>query len=430
MTINLGVVGPEDSVGTLTKVVEEYPSFKAIPIIYEKVEQAPAKIKQTTQHVDQWLFSGQAPYSLCTEMNIVSKDHSWFVPLEGSSLLGTFLEAFYHTDQKKLEISLDTISPQYTNWLINEFSLAHLTIHLFDYPDYVEEEKLIVFHKQAFQSGKTAFALTCLRGVYQALIQLGIPCYRVKPAEPVTRNILGRIQDRMNSLYYKKAQIGVVGALISFSQTEQKEMVYSYKRKHQELVIRKRLLDYAESLQGSFIEIGNGYFEIFTTRGEIEAQSWPYEVIDDVKTSTNLTIYLGIGYGRTALAASKHVQSALDFSKQAREQMIVLVDEENNVSEAKRHEEPFHYRQVFLGDKSARVAVGPGTIARIYAKVAQQKQAHFSAQDVAIWLEGTERHARRILFELEKGNVIQQVGEEQSGRRGRPRKVYCLKDSL
>ncbi|GAF12512.1 hypothetical protein JCM19045_1712 [Bacillus sp. JCM 19045] len=294
-------------------------------MIYNRVEEAPSLLKSVQQPIDQWLFSGQAPYSLCLKEEVITEDRAWFVPLEGSSLLGTFLEAFYHTDQKQLAVSLDTILPEYTNWLIKEFSLSHLTIQLYDYPDYVEEEKLVAFHKEAYESGQSTLALTCLRGVYQTLQQLGIPCYRVRPAEPVTRKTLTRIQEHVNALYYKKAQIAVVGALVPFSQSAQKEMAYSYKRKHQELDVRKKLLDYAETLQGSFIEIGNGYFEIYTTRGEIEEQDWPYAIIDDVKQSTKLAIHLGIGYGRTALAASRHVQTALDYSSKQRTKSLFLL---------------------------------------------------------------------------------------------------------
>ncbi|AIC94299.1 hypothetical protein [Shouchella lehensis] len=427
MTTQIGLVGPKDSVQQMQRIIKEYPNFTAVPIIYKELEEAPTCLNQTTVTIDQWLFSGQAPFSLCLQKGLIMKENAWFVPHEGSSLLGTFLKAFYHTEQNHTHVSLDTVSPEYTNWLIEEFSLSHLSITLFDYPDYVEEDKLIAFHKEAFITGKATLALTCLRGVYRALKQVGIPCYRIKPAEPVTRNILGRIQERVNFLHVKKAQIAVVGVLVSFSQTEQKEIAYSYKLKHQELLVRKRLLDYAESLQGSFLELGNGYFEIFTTRGEIENQGWPYEIIEDIKQAAKLTVYLGVGYGRTALAASKHVQVAIDYSKQAEDEMIVLVDEEKHVSEAKRNEETLHYQQVQLGQDVSNIAVSPATISRLYAKVSQQTYTYFSSQDVASWLNSTERNARRILHALEKGDVIEQAGEEQSGRRGRPRRVYQFK---
>ncbi|GAF12513.1 hypothetical protein JCM19046_3681 [Bacillus sp. JCM 19046] len=81
-----------------------------------------------------------------------------------------------------------------------------------------------------------------------------------------------------------------------------------------------------------------------------------------------------------------------------------------------------HYSQVHIGD--AAVGVSPATMARLHAKAAQQKQGYFSSQDVAVWLGGTERHARRILHALEEGKVIEQAGEEQGSRRGRPRKVF------
>jgi len=121
------------------------------------------------------------------------------------------------------------------------------------------------------------------------------------------------------------------------------------------------------------------------------------------------------------------VQVAIDYSKQAEDEMIVLVDEEKHVSEAKRNEETLHYQQVQLGQDVSNIAVSPATISRLYAKVSQQTYTYFSSQDVASWLNSTERNARRILHALEKGDVIEQAGEEQSGRRGRPRRVYQFK---
>lgn len=424
MNIRLGVVGPEDSVSQIVDIASTYQNFTAVPITYTHVTEAPALVQEQIGMVDQWLFSGQAPYSICIEANVVSEKAAWFPPLQGSSLLGTFLEALYQSEEKVLSVSLDTISPEYTNWLISEFSLKYLTIDTFFYPGHVAHDTLVHYHKEAYDSGKSTLAFTCIRGVYKALIDLGVPCYRVRPAEPVIRETLARIQDHANYLFYKKAQIAVVGAEVPFSLTERKEITYSYKLKHQELIVRKRLLEYAESLQGSFLEVGNGHFEIYTTRGEIEEQGWPYEIIEDIRQIAKLQLFIGIGYGRTAIAAERHVQMALDYSKQSGNPTIVLVDEEKQVMEAGRGEDPLHYAQMQLSDAATKTAISPAAIARIIAKAKQQNREHFSSSELAQWLQSTERNARRILQELERGGVIEQSGEEQSGKRGRPKRVY------
>jgi DNA-binding PadR family transcriptional regulator len=43
-----------------------------------------------------------------------------------------------------------------------------------------------------------------------------------------------------------------------------------------------------------------------------------------------------------------------------------------------------------------------------------------------MWLKGTERNARRILSEMERLGLVKVSGEEQSGNRGRPKKIYEL----
>ncbi|WLR47348.1 hypothetical protein LC065_17810 [Halobacillus litoralis] len=39
-------------------------------------------------------------------------------------------------------------------------------------------------------------------------------------------------------------------------------------------------------------------------------------------------------------------------------------------------------------------------------------------------MKSTERNGRRILAELERVRIVEQAGEQQSGERGRPRKVF------
>jgi predicted ArsR family transcriptional regulator len=68
--------------------------------------------------------------------------------------------------------------------------------------------------------------------------------------------------------------------------------------------------------------------------------------------------------------------------------------------------------------------ISPMQWSRVQAYVKKYSKNEFTANELAEWMQVTDRNARKILNELEKGNFVKIIGEEQPGPKGRPRKVY------
>ncbi|MDA6131374.1 hypothetical protein OSK38_28910, partial [Escherichia coli] len=61
-----------------------------------------------------------------------------------------------------------------------------------------------------------------------------------------------------------------MGMEVVHSASSLEEQHFTYEMKRHELEIKQVMLDYAEKVQGSFVQIGDGLFFIYTTRGEME----------------------------------------------------------------------------------------------------------------------------------------------------------------
>ncbi|KHF39158.1 hypothetical protein [Halalkalibacter okhensis] len=432
MNIRLGVVGPRDSVEIIRQVAETSENVELFLFHYETTEEVKEIIKTNRDLVDQWLFSGQAPYAVAVESGVIDEDEGSYPILHGTSLLGKFLEAQFALGGKMKSISLDTIQQKEIDWVKANFSLDDLTIHMFPYEGYVPAQDIIHFHEELYESGEVEVVFTCIQAVYNQLIEKNIPCYRIIPLDISIQETLRYLKTRAESHWYRKAQLAMVGIEILHTTSDYNEQQFSYKRKHQELELKRILLDYAEELQGSFVQSGDSHFYIYTTRGEIESRAWPIQVLDDALLLTKLPVRLVIGFGVTALDTEKHVRVAFQHARKHDDLVIIIVNENQEVTEVFESNEVITYQQrnssSFWKERLQDSNISPAVASKIVSMARHYKKEMLTTQDVASWLHGTERNARRILTELEKVGVVQVCGEEQSGGRGRPRKVYELQN--
>ena len=184
-------------------------------------------------------------------------------------------------------------------------------------------------------------AVTCINSVYKTLRQNGIPCYRVTPDMMAIRLIIQYLKQRGVTQWYRKAQIAILGIEISESDLESQ---YSYKMKHKELELKKLLLNYAEKINGSYVEIGDGRYFIYTTRGEVEFQLEKdslFDLIMEASVQSRFTIRIGLGYGITSLDAEQNARLATQYARVKQRQSIIIVDENKRITE-------FEDRQNFI----------------------------------------------------------------------------------
>ncbi|SDY08970.1 hypothetical protein SAMN05421736_101338 [Evansella caseinilytica] len=431
MKIRLGIIGPADSVKKIQEVAKNFAEFALYPFAYEKTEDTAAIIKQHKETVDQWFFSGQAPYAYAIQNELIDEADGVYPTHHGSSLLGKLLKAQFQQAGILRSVSLDTISEEEVQWVKKTYGLERLQFHTFPYPGYVPAEKMIAFHNEQYASGKVEAVFTCIQAVYRHLTAEGIPAFRITPTNVDIQDTLRFLKERGLAVWYRKSQLAIIGMEVFYSQKEMEEYMFSYKMKQRELELKRLLLDYAEEIQGSFVQVGDGMFYIYSTRGEVEVHRWPFELLEKAQLQTKLQLRFVIGFGMTALAAEQHVRLALQYARKHEKPVIIQVDDNKDVTEVFRDAAAYTYGQRRLSEQSNKqlldVQVSPAIVSKLESLVKHYNKPEVTSQDVAHWLSSTERNARRILTELHRVKLAEMIGEEQSGTRGRPRKIYRLK---
>lgn len=435
MKIRVGVVGPGDSVGHILALSREYSELEMIPYIYKETKETEKIIREHKTEIDLWFFSGQAPYFYARSKGLIGEENAHYPPLYGSSLLGTLLEAHLREGGFQ-QASLDTIQESELDILKNTYFLGDLNIHTFSYNEYEPAEEIIHFHKELYEKGKTEVALTCVQEVHDRLREQGIPCYRVVPSPVAIKLVLRYLRERGQSNWYKRSQIAIMGMEVVHSPSSLEEQHFTYEMKRHELEIKQVMLDYAEKVQGSFVQIGDGLFFIYTTRGEMDMhfqEASMYSLIEEAKIHSKMKVRIGVGYGLTAYDAEQNVRLALQYARDQKASPVISVDENKEIKEhlSESGEEAISYQQRIWGEeweerfKGAKI--NPAIVSKIEYLSRHYQKKIVTAQEVSRWLKNTERNSRRIMAELERLGLAKVTGEEQPGQRGRPRKVYELK---
>ncbi|MEN1967791.1 hypothetical protein WMZ97_06875 [Lentibacillus sp. N15] len=147
-------------------------------------------------------------------------------------------------------------------------------------------------------------------------------------------------------------------------------------------------------------------------------------------TLPTLTANIGIGYGKTVFGAEQNAYIALDYSKLQGKNIAILANENGDLEGPLHNHDSlsFSYRSDNLAiiEKLRNAGVNLSTYNKIISIQDKMGQGPVSANDLATWLDMTQRNARRILSDLEKHNLAKVVGAETPGTRGRPRKIYRI----
>lgn len=431
MSIRIGIVGPADSVKQIMTVTKEFPDVHFTPFVYENVYQVDELLLNNLIPIDQWFFSGVLNYHYALEKQLVDQEYAIFPPLYGSSFFGTLLEAQLKANKVFKSISIDSIANDELEKTLSFYDLEALQFKNFPFSDYTYIHDLTNFHEELYRAGKTDLAVTFTNYAYVRLKEKNIPVYRMKPSYLSVKLTLNVLIERAYAKRLKKTQIGIIGCFADF-QVDEEDIYYPYQMKQEELDLKKELLFLAKEVRGSFISLGNGLYLIYTNRGEIrsETRELMVHLSKKMKSTHKLPIYFSIGYGDTASSAEQHARLGLRNRRDGT--AIVIVEEDKQISILGKEDLPstLQYSVVSLGEeweeKIKDLGVSVSTVSRLISLSSYYHKREFSSQDVSRWLNCSLRNARRILKELERGDVLKQCGEIHTGGRGRPLKLYCF----
>ncbi|WP_249870310.1 hypothetical protein [Oceanobacillus saliphilus] len=431
MKVKIGVLGPADSVKQIMTVADEFKDTRIVPFVYENLKDIDQIIKKNLLKYDQWFFSGIMNYSYALEKKLISPESAIYPNMNGSTFFGTLLEAQLEANTVYKKISMDTITNKEIEKILSYYKLGDITYRNRPFQSYSDSEEQVAFHQQLYEQGESEVAVTFINATYAALKKIGIPVYRVIPSYLSIEQSFRLLIERARSSRYKNAQMAVIGCKVKFNTNE--DIHYSFKINYKELELRRSLLHVTEKVNGSLMQMGDGLFFIFTTRGEIDAhvESELFTSIDEIKEQENIQLTISIGFGETVSQAEQNVRNGF-HNQQEETTSIIIIDEDQKITTKNASDETISFKTIELGDewkqKIQSSGVSPGVVSKITAYSRQYNRPEFTAQDVSRWLQSTDRNGRRIVTLLERAGIIEQCGEIQSGIRGRPRRVFSFKD--
>jgi hypothetical protein len=427
MKIRIGIAGPADSVKKIMSVAKEFPEAVFDAFIYEKHSELDEILKRNRHKFDQWYFSGILNHSYVTEKQLIDKGRANYPRLFGSSYLETLLEAQLKDGKVYKEFSVDTVQDKEMEKVLQFSNIVGLKFYNSPWKGYEYIADLVAFHQKHYEKGLTEIAITSIREVYTTLKKEGIPVYRATPSYLAVKNSIELLIERANTNRYKNAQMAVIGFRVNFSAREKDDLYYSFTWRNKEIDLKRVLLHFTEKVNGFFMQLGDGLFFIFTTRGELgpNREKDIFTLMEDMKLQSRIDLMVSIGYGETALQAEHHVRYGFQNNNRT-EKTIIVVEEDHSVTEKYAAEQEFAYHPVQLGEAWAYKIknVSPGVVSKIASYAHRYGRNEFTPQDVARWIQSTDRNGRRVVSEMQKAGIIEVCGEMQLGSRGRPRKVY------
>lgn len=428
--IRLGLFGAEDSIEIMESVILKYPEFSCVPISYWHDDEIIEKLTTYMQDVDMWLFSGQIPYWYAKKWAGIAQP-MFYVPSSGSSLYKTLLHIAYHQKISFNQVSFDTFHPSELERVFLESEITHEPLYLKHYEGEIHTDEVVRYHYELWKKGKTMAAVTCLKNAQYKLKSLGVPAFRVLPAQSAVVSTLALIRQTHETLHFKDSQIAV--QMIEFdSFSSLTKDTYSTDEIYKiEIKMTEKLLEYAKKINGSLKSAGPGRYVIFTTRGLLQEMTKDFTVVPDLavlQLTGNNAVTCGIGIGQTAYEAEINAGTALLHAKEYQKGSSMVVFDDNTIEGPLGQPEQITYG--FASEKlqslSEQTTLSVTTLSKLESILRKIRKMEINAHDLAQHMNIMPRSARRILTELESKGLAQVVAEENPHPRGRPRKIYRI----
>ncbi len=430
MKLKLGVLGARDSVKIVQDIVAENSEFDVKPYIYNDRESIIPLLKAAQyEDIDMWLCTGRIPYVIAKDWGGVTQP-MFYMPYKGSSLYRTLCEILYTRKINMNSISFDSI-------LYDDLKEVYEELGISDEPAYVRpfqlgmtEADVVKYHYDLWQIGKSKVAVTCTLNVKNKLEQLGVPVFRVLPARAAVESTINIMLRAFEIETVRDAQIAVqMLELDTF--TSANEFYSTDEMYNMEVKVTQKLITYAKKVQGSLKTAGPGRFVIFTTRGMLRMITDDFTKIPEMEELEQISkdlITCGIGIGVSAYEAEFHAAKALvNANKYGKGSWMVFFDDKTITGPlGEKKQITYSYGSAKLQSLSERTSISVSTLSKIDAIMKKIKRTEISAHDLSQHMQILPRSARRIISELERAGIAEDIGDENPNPRGRPRKLYRI----
>lgn len=418
--IKVGIIGPSDSLDVIRAVARDFhKKCTFIEYVYGRFDEL-NNLKDFSNDVDALLFSGQAPYFWVSERENIEKPMT-YIPRNGTCLYRTFFDIF-KKKQSFAHLSCDTVSKRDVVEVLEDLNISAEEVNSLEYKSLKSYKEIIDFHLQNYSSNNLTIAITCLNGVYQALIQQKIPTYRVFPTKSIIRTYLEKAVLLAENTLIKEGQIALI---IIRAEDHRKTPVgyFNYNLQQKLLDLHQTLLSLSEEIQATTLKTGDNEFMLVATRGSLDSAQTSFSLLQNIKSSTPLSVFIGIGFGKTARLAEKNARTALHFSYENKGECFFIVNDDGNVMSPVIES---NKKVNNLNELAKNLDISVESLSNFKMALRRIGKNEITPKELSEALNLSERSARRILSHLEINGAAEIIGNQSLYNKGRPRHIYRI----
>lgn len=430
MKSRICIVGVEDSIELTKKISEEFTNVaEFIFYSYSTVSDILAFVKKRSD-IDVIMFTGRYPYNYFKRNTLI--DIPYFAVSKSNE---TLIETFWKIRSEGLDftrISIDRSPKIQIVEMLEKFDIPVADIKLIGDSSEVDLQKIYEFHKDNYDNGHIQAIITSNYKVYRRLVDEGYKVYRILPSSFLLRESIKRAIAIAGAEKIKSTQVAVQIIKVN-------EFVDDKMTKFNQLKLMNRfdntLIDYAYEIQGTYFKFGYDEYMIFTTRGfigigEVETK---IGVLVEQSEKLGISFSTGIGYGESVLHSEKNSRIALKYALMEDKNGCYIVEDDSTLSGPFFGKNSYNlsYSLVNVDEKLTKISSETGVsekyLSKIKAIMQQRGNDKFSTDELAEFLNLSQRSALRILNKLEDGGVAENIGKSRENLKGRPKKIYKMK---
>ncbi|WP_379968761.1 hypothetical protein [Ectobacillus sp. sgz5001026] len=422
MKTKIGFVGNCILQPVLDEVSTEFTDVELNYYFYKSEREALELTLAAQKEVDVVLFGGPVPYYVA-ESDPKVKAPLLYISYDGAAFYRGLLHVLVQLELPIEKLSVDMILPQTVNRVYEDLGLSSSSAYVYPTLDGTGKQ-YFTFHKSLYEGGKTRCAITCVLSTFELLRSEGIPAVLVLATESAIREGIQRAVLLDSSNYFKKSQIAV-GHIHFLDDPDKSE--YEGQRIHLER--HRQLVTYAKELHADIFAMNRTQFVFYSTRGMLEKRDFAFieKLLRDLKSISQNSVHIGLGFGNTAQIAGERAKMALVYCKRFEDdQCFLTLDEEQIVNLFDNKEQSYRTDDVEIQHLAEQHHVSAMVIKRVSHVLEKLGKTTITAEELANELGQTIRNSRRTLkYFVEKGLAIP-IGEEHLGGKGRPKILYQL----
>lgn len=418
MKTKIGVFGDTKTVHRVRNLAENYSQMELLPFIYESVTEVADKIERAFM-CDMILFTDYCSYQHASE-KIKKKQTLIYVDYDEYTFLSSILRL------KKLyslnRISIDVPKKIHINELLQDMQMTDLQIHAYEYEknQIIPESEIAFYHLKLYNEGKIDGVLTSKIAVSEYLKAENVPVYQLQLPNKNIIDALEKTQELIDLAEHHSTQL--VTGIISVKEGDKisQEQIND---------LTQCLNIFSEETDAMLIPCKNNHFLLVGTKKLLQNLKNHYRdfpLIQEIEGILASPVNIGFGFGLTPRSSLKHAQQAhsqcnaethsISYIVNERQETIGPIGIKRDIDTSKLFHALIH-----------KARLNNELSYNFIDFIIERNNEPFSSNDIADFYKVTKRSAERTVNKLLTGDVIRVAGEERPYLKGRPRKLFSLK---